>query len=467
MRASESDPRAVQPVLDGLSRRNFLRGVLGAGAAAAAGGLLSACGGGDSVGAKSTAALSSSSVGKNVAGEITIWDRSGDLFKVFDGLIAGFNRKYPNVKVNHQQVDIDAKLPNALITGAGVPDGSFWDDAKIGSQADHLTDLSSLIAPYKNDTVKYKIDVNTVNGKIYGVPWDLDPGLLYYRTDLADKAGVDPTGISTYDALLQAAATVKSKTGAKGPIHLDKSPFLAQLWLEMLANQLGTSMADADGKLRLDSAEYRQIFTWIQTAVKEGLVTHTTYLDPTDLKLLDDGTQVFVPWAIWWDAAPQQLLKATKGKWRATQLPAWKSGGARSGVMGGSSFLIPAKAKNPELAWLFYEHLVYTKEGYTAVYGPNAIYPGGLNTSIPSYKPALEPSKPLFKPFPELGNQDLWSTAVQAGVQVPDGAPIPRWWTGAVDYLGSNLQKLMEGSMTPEQVIDKSSTDIEKNLINR
>ena len=98
----------------------------------------------------------------------------------------------------------------------------------------------------------------------------------------------------------------------------------------MLANQLGTSMADANGKLRLDSAEYRKIFGWIETAVKEGLTTHTNYLDPTDLKLLDNGTQVFVPWAIWWDAAPQQLLKTSKGKWRAMQLPAWTEGGLRA-----------------------------------------------------------------------------------------------------------------------------------------
>jgi lactose/L-arabinose transport system substrate-binding protein len=316
--------------------------------------------------------------------------------------------------------------------------------------------------------VQYKLDVNTVNGKIYGVPWDLDPGLLYYRADILDKAGIDPATITTYDKLLAAARTVKSKVNPHAqPIHLDKSPFLGQLWLEMLANQLGTSMADANGKLRLDSDAYRRIFTWIQTAVRDGLVTHTTYLDPTDLKLLDDGTQVFVPWAIWWDAAPQQLLKATKGKWRAMQLPAWTEGGVRSGVMGGSSFVIPAQAKNPELAWLFYEHLAYKKEGYTAVYGPNSIYPGGLNTSIPSYKPALDPAQPLFKPFPELGNQDLWSLAVKSGEAVPGGTPLPAWWAGAVDYLGNNLQKLMGGEMTPEQVISQSTTDINKNLINR
>jgi len=96
---------------DGLSRRSFLGGVLGVGAVAAGGSLLAACGGGGNLGAGGAAAsLTSSSASTAAAGEITIWDRSGDLFKVFDGVIASFNKVYPNIKVNHQQVDIDAKL---------------------------------------------------------------------------------------------------------------------------------------------------------------------------------------------------------------------------------------------------------------------------------------------------------------------------------------------------------------------
>src|SRR3954463_15445340 len=47
-------------------------------------------------------------------GEITIWDRSGDLFNVFDAAIAEFNKKYPDITVNHEAVDIDAKLQNTL-----------------------------------------------------------------------------------------------------------------------------------------------------------------------------------------------------------------------------------------------------------------------------------------------------------------------------------------------------------------
>ena len=42
------------------------------------------------------------------SGEITIWDRSGDLFGVFENTIADFNKKYPNIKVHHEAVDIDA-----------------------------------------------------------------------------------------------------------------------------------------------------------------------------------------------------------------------------------------------------------------------------------------------------------------------------------------------------------------------
>jgi lactose/L-arabinose transport system substrate-binding protein len=99
------------------------------------------------------------------------------------------------------------------------------------------------------------------------------------------------------------------------------------------------------------------------------------------------------------------------------------------------------------------------------VYGQNEVYPGGLNTSIPSYLPALDPSTPLFKPIAALGGQDLWKVAVEAGKQVPSGYTIPTWWGKAVDYFGVNVQKLLAGQMTPDQVLTTSATQIQKNLM--
>lgn len=343
----------------------------------------------------------------------------------------------------------------------------FLDDALVSSYADHLWDLSDVLKPYVKDIAPQKIDANTVDGGIYGVPYDLNPGLLYYNATALQAAGVDATAIKTYDDLLAAARQYqKAKPGAK-PIHLEQGGFLGQLQLEMYASQLGTSLADAKGKLRLDSPEYKQILTFLDTVQKDGLGTRAEYLGQTDIAEMEAGNEVFYPWAIWFSFAPQQLLPQTKGDWRAMELPAWKDGGARSGAMGGSSFVLPKDGKNSQLAWLFYKFLMYDKAGYSAVWGPNEVYPQGLNTSIPAYLPAAQPSKPLFQPVPALGDQDLWKVATEAGSQIPAGTAIPSWWNGSTDYLGTDLQRMFDGDLTPDQVIEKAGSDIQTNLVDR
>jgi lactose/L-arabinose transport system substrate-binding protein len=401
------------------------------------------------------------------SGEITIWDRSGDLFEVFDAVIAKFNQKYPDITVHHEAVDISAKLQNTLITGTDVPDGVFLDDNYVAGYVDYLWDLSDVLAPYLDDIAQQKVDVNTVGGGIYGVPYDLDPGLLFYNTVALEAAGVDPASIETYDDLLAAAKQYKEYRPSAQPIHLEQGAWLGQLQLEMYANQLGTSLADADGDLRLDSPAYQQILTWLDEVQKQGLGTRAEYLTPSDIGALEARDEVFYPWAIWFDFAPQQQLPETAGEWRAMPLPAWEPGGARGGAMGGSSFILPKGAKNSGLAWLFYEFLMFEEVGYTAVYGPNDVYPGGINTSIPAYEPAANPAKPLFQPVEAMGNQDLWTIAIEAGQAIPGGGPIPSWWDGAVEYLGNNVQKMLDGAMTPEEVIDQSAADIQANLIDR
>jgi len=433
--------------------------------ATAFGGLTAACSPA-STDAGSRKLSSPSLSGAAARGEVTIWTRQDDLHKVFDTVIPSFNNKYPNVKVKHVAIDVDAKLPPALVSGAGVPDGSFYEDVNIVGQAEHLLDLSDRMEPYKADTVKYKLDVATIDGRLVGIPWDTDPGLLYYREDILDAAGVDPATLQTYDDLLTAAKTIKAKHPDAKPLHLERDPNLGQMWLELFANQQGTGLIDPQtSQPRLDSPEYRQILTWIQEVAKGGLGTRAAFVTPSDLQTLEKGTQCLIPWACWWSFVPQSSLKTSKGKWRVRQLPVWKQGGATSGVMGGSSFIIPAKAKNPELAWLFFEHLVYSKEGYTKAFGPNSVYPGGLSTVLPSYLPALDENKPLFKPVKEFGNQNIWIDYVKAAKALPGGYSLPVFWNKSVNYLGTNVQRLMDGKSTPDDVIAKSVQDIEKNLM--
>lgn len=451
-------PESSQPSSSSspISRRSFLK-TAAASTLFAAGGLgLAACG-------ESAPAVTG---GKSLSGEIVIWDRSGDLFQVFDATIASFNKKYPDIKVKHVAVDVDAKLPTTLTTGVNVPDGAFYEDNNLPVLSSHYYDITDWIQPYTKDIVPFKLQVNTHNGRILGVPWDLDPGLLFYREDLLQKAGVDPTSIATYDDLLTTAHTLQSKLGSKmKPIHLEQDPGLTQLWVNMFANQQGVSMVDAQGKLQIDSPAYLNIMNLLKKVRDEGIGTRAVYYSPGHIAAIESDQESLLPWAVWAVYGPELLFKKTKGLWRAMPLPAWTKGGTRAAVMGGSSFIIPKKAKNPRLAWLYYEHLVFSPEGYQAVYGPNKIYPGGLNTSLPSYNPAL--TKQLYQNSAGLGNQNLWEVVTGTVKDIPGNYTYPSWYNQAVQYFGANIQRLLDGQMTPQQVLTQSSNDIQTKLIAR
>lgn len=455
---------------DGVSRRDLLKffGVAGLGTAAAA--ALGACtpsGGSSAPQTLSTTSGSSGGAAGGPKGTATLWYNDDDLFKVFKSVVPSFNAKYPNVDLKLVGVDVGTKLAPTLISGTGVPDGSFCADGAVTAQADKLYDLGKLMAPYVSDTVQYKLDVNTVNGKLVGIPWDTDPGLFFYREDILSAAGVNPAQLISYDALLDAAREVKGKNPNARPIPLEQDPNLGMQWLMMLVSQQqGSGLTDANGNLTIDTDAYRNALTWIKKVADEGLGARCKFASTAQVALADNGTISIVPWAIWFNFLVQTALKKSSGKWRVAQLPAWKSGGARSGVMGGSSFVIPAKAAQPELAWLFYEHAIYSPQGIKQVFGPNPVYPNGLNTALPSVKSALS-GPALFKPLPQLGNTSLWGVASKASLDIPPGYHVPTWFNQAANYLGANLQKLMDGKMSVDDVIKQSASDIKTNLVDR
>jgi lactose/L-arabinose transport system substrate-binding protein len=445
------------------TRRRLLSALAVAGGLGLASPLLSACTPGSSGESEKLAPSPSAAA----AGSVTLWMRDDDLLKVFKTVIPAFNQKYPDVKVTMLGVDIVTKLPPTLISGTGVPDGAFYEDVNIGAQKDHLFDLTDLMKPHTADTLQFKLDVATYDDKLVAVPWDTDPGLLYYNSKVLSEAKVDPKSLTSYDALLEAARTIKAKFPKARPIPLEQDANLGMQWLMMMVNQQqGSGLVDGNGDLTIDTDAFRKTLTWIKTVADEDLGARSKFASTGHIAQLEDGTISLVPWAVWFIFLPQSALKTTKGDWRVQSLPAWTDGGAKSGVMGGSSFVIPLKAKNPELAWLFYEFALYTKEGYRTVYGPNDTYPNGLNTALPSVKAALQ-GDALFKPIAALGNQDLWAVDTAAAKEIPPGYRIPSWFTSAAGYLGVNVQKMIDGKMSVDQVISTSVDQITKNLVNR
>ena len=127
----------------------------------------------------------------SLGGSLTVWamGNEGVKLKVLaDAFMAG----NPGVTVNVTPVDWGqavAKLQTA-IAGKQTPDVSQMGTDMMGQFAatGALEPVPANIEP--GTFFESAWNTNIVDGTVYGVPWYVETRLLYYRTDVAEKAGI-------------------------------------------------------------------------------------------------------------------------------------------------------------------------------------------------------------------------------------------------------------------------------------
>lgn len=144
-----------------------------------------------------------SSSGNNTSKEkaairLSTWAGS-DEAKELQGIIDKLNEKSTTYKIvqDSNPADYDTRLKTQLSGNSG-PD-IFWVSAQSASQLAakgamlDITDKlskSSAAAAKVSDYYDTSLQPFKVNDKIYGLPWIMQPIVLYYNKDLFDKAGV-------------------------------------------------------------------------------------------------------------------------------------------------------------------------------------------------------------------------------------------------------------------------------------
>ena len=114
-------------------------------------------------------------------------------------------------------------------------------------------------------------DSTEVGGTSYGVPWYVETRVLYYRTDLAEKAGWSEAP-QTWDDLKQFAEDLQSKGGAEYGISLQ--PGQTGSWQTMMpfAWSNGAALTNEDGtEYTIDSPEMAEALDYYTSYFDEGL----------------------------------------------------------------------------------------------------------------------------------------------------------------------------------------------------
>src|SRR5919199_4042019 len=179
-----------------LSRREFLRLAALGGAGVA----LAACGGAPATSAPgaTTAAEQTAQSNATVSGgvpassgavTVDVWIQQGAVDAAAEATKA-FEKKNPDIKMNMIPTPLGetaTKLLAAIAAGSGTPDLAYIEYPNMieftSRGGKGLTDLSDLLAPTKDQFVKWSLDLATAEGKIYGHPTDLGVAALFYRRD--------------------------------------------------------------------------------------------------------------------------------------------------------------------------------------------------------------------------------------------------------------------------------------------
>ncbi len=225
-----------------------------------------------------------------------------------------------------------------------------------GDLAEHLLDLYEFGAKEIADKhFPAIVENNTVDGRLVGIPWFTDAGLLYYRTDLLEKYGLEVP--KTWAEFEEAARIIQEGERAEG-----NEDFWGFVWqgnayegltcnaLEWIYSNGGGTIISPDGVITINNPNAIEAIEmaarWVGTISPAGV---TGFAEEDARSIFQSGNAAFMrnwPYAY---ALGQSEESVIAGKFDVAPLPAGRSGHGAA-TLGGWQLAVSKYSNNPEIA---------------------------------------------------------------------------------------------------------------------
>lgn len=323
-----------------------------------------------------------------------------------------------------------------------------------GDMAEHFVDLYEYGAKdVADEHFPAIIENNTVDGRLVGIPWFTDAGLLYYRTDLLEKYGFDGPP-ATWDELTSMAQTIQDGERAAGNQDFWGFVFQGNSYegltcdaLEWVSSYGGGSIVSPDGTITINNAKAAAALdkaaSWVGTIAPNGV---TSFDEESARNMFQAGNAAFMrnwPYAYSLGNASDSVIA---GKFDVSPLPAGPDG-SPAATLGGWQLAVSKYSKNPAVAADVALFLAsYDEQKIRAVEG--------------SYNPtikALYQDEDVLAAVPFFGSlYDVFINAVArpSTATAPDYAAVSRaFYTG--------VHSVMTGQATGAEAVAEIEADIE------
>jgi multiple sugar transport system substrate-binding protein len=198
------------------------------------------------------------------------------------------------------------------------------------------------------------VTANSWRGRLYAMPWFVDVGMLYWRTDLMDAPP------ATFKELERIAIRARSERGLQYGLVWQGARYegLVTVFTEYLGGHGGTILEG--GRVTVDSpAAVRALTTMRDEIYRDGIVPRATltWHEEESRFAFQNGESAFMrnwpyPYALMQDSASSRVA----GRYAVAPMPA-APGGRPTATLGGAQLAINANSAHPEAAWTVIEYL--------------------------------------------------------------------------------------------------------------
>jgi multiple sugar transport system substrate-binding protein len=376
-------------------------------------------------------------------GDITVWALGAEGEKLGE-IAADFEAANPDAKVKVTVIPFDAahnKISTA-IAGGQTPDvslvGTTWvpEFSATGALDATPTDLIDSSTFFEGSWSTTEVD-----GTSYGVPWYTETRLIYYRKDLAEKAGVTPEAGWSQDDFKAFTQAMQDKAGAKWGISLQPGGQGSWQTYMPFAWQRGAELVDGE-QFSFNTPPMQEALDFYASFFEEGI-------SPTDLAEGgletgfingDIGAFVSGPWHM--GILRDQGGAEFEDKWALAPMPTEEAG---TSFTGGGDLVVFKDSKNRDAAWKFVDFLTQPEQ-------QQKLYE--LVGSLPAVQSTWESGElstdPLLKAF---GDQ----------LQDAKSSPAIETWEQVAAPLDDAIEQVSLGKSDPEGAL--SSAEQEANSI--
>jgi multiple sugar transport system substrate-binding protein len=342
----------------------------------------------------------------------------------YDKIVDEWNAAHPTIQITFKQIPSGGKGGYTQITDAiAAGKGPCLAQIEYGTIPSMLVknavmDITQYASADMSKYVPSAASATSIGGKIYGIPVDLGPMVLFYRSDLFAMYGIakPPATWAEYqaDAEKVAAADPSVKFGTAPTDGNDLAAF---------SLQTGQSWYSANGStwtVSIDNPGTRKVAAYWQNLKDKGLVMASgNAWDPQFDKAAEANKVLTFVNAAWAAGGLKSDLKDESGKWAVAPMPTWAAGDGKSASNGGSATSVMTGCKTPREAEQFAVFLSTDPQAVSTGINVGGLYPA---STAGQNDPSLTAGDPYF------GGQKV------SDVYKASAAQIPTTWTNGPTY---------------------------------